>query len=478
MSQTTNQVLLLGGLDPSAGAGLLMDHQVIRNLGASVSAIPTCIAWQTHQNCWQIEETCLESMDRLWKEFENQGKFSVIKIGMLANVAQIKWLATKLEDFDGIVIFDPIMATSSQHKLADDSWLSALRDYLLSKVDILTPNHVELERLCAEATNSREQASATISQIYKLRVLAKGGHLNTSGAKVFDYWYSEDFQGYISTTKISHGARGTGCFLASAIAACISQGFDELDAVIFARSYLQLALKNSIKFGSHYVLSPSSTLIDELAHVEKSMSERSFAEVDRNLLRFYPVVDSYDWVERLISWGVKTIQLRIKELPENQLIEQLEKSIILARKHGIQLFINDYWRLAIELGAYGVHLGQEDLDEADLDAISNAGLRLGISTHSYSELAKALAINPSYLALGPIFHTTCKSMRFGPQGVDRLAEWVRLSAPPVVAIGGLKLEHAHFLKKYNIAGMALISDLTQAKDPKQRCLDWLAALQD
>ncbi len=137
------------------------------------------------------------------------------------------------------------------------------------------------------------------------------------------------------------------------------------------------------------------------------------------------------------------------------------------------MFINDHWQLAIEHGAYGVHLGQEDLQTADLPAIAKAGLHLGISTHSYFEAAKAKSYHPSYVALGPIFETTCKSMTFGPQGFDRISEWRGFFEQGLVAIGGLQLQHAQEVAKRGADGLALISDVLKASNPHQRVAEWL-----
>ena len=158
---------------------------------------------------------------------------------------------------------------------------------------------------------------------------------------------------------------------------------------------------------------------------------------------FYPVVDSVAWVERLTKLGVGTIQLRAKELDDGQALQIVSDALAVTRGTPTRLVVNDYWRAAIVAGARHLHLGQEDLVDADLNEIRKAGLTLGISTHDDEELATALAANPDYVALGPIFPTTLKSMRFAPQGIPKLAEWKkRIGNIPLVAIGGIKFEQA------------------------------------
>ncbi len=154
-------------------------------------------------------------------------------------------------------------------------------------------------------------------------------------------------------------------------------------------------------------------------------------------LGLYPVVDSVQWIERLLDAGVRTLQLRIKDRRDEEVEADVVAAIALGRRYNARLFINDYWRLAIKHQAYGVHLGQEDLQATDLSAIRAAGLRLGVSTHDDMEIDVALAARPSYIALGHVFPTQTKQMPSAPQGLEQLARHVeRLADYPTVAIGG------------------------------------------
>src|SRR4051812_17016412 len=190
--------------------------------------------------------------------------------------------------------------------------------------------------------------------------------------------------------------------------------------------------------------------------------------------RFYPVVDSVAWVARLTKLGVGTIQLRAKELDDAQALQIVSDALAATKGTGTKLVVNDYWRAAIVAGAKHLHLGQEDLGQADPGAIREAGLTLGISTHDDDELATALAAKPDYVALGPIFPTTLKSMRFAPQGIAKITEWKkRIGNIPLVAIGGIKLEHAADILAAGADSIAVVSDVTQAADPDARVRDWL-----
>jgi len=190
--------------------------------------------------------------------------------------------------------------------------------------------------------------------------------------------------------------------------------------------------------------------------------------------QFYPVVDSLDWLKRLTALGVGTVQIRAKDLDDTQARTLVREALAITRGTQTKLVVNDYWRAAIDEGAQHLHLGQEDLADADVKAIRNAGLTLGLSTHDEAELETALAHAPDYVALGPIFFTTLKAMRFQPQGVPKIAVWKkRVGDIPLVAIGGIKLEHADEIFASGADSIAVVSDVTQNSDPDARVKAWL-----
>ena len=189
---------------------------------------------------------------------------------------------------------------------------------------------------------------------------------------------------------------------------------------------------------------------------------------------FYPIVDSAAWVGRLVGTGVKFIQLRIKDATEAHLRRELHHAMTICRRSGAELVVNDHWEFAIDAGADWVHLGQTDLDEADVDAIRLHSIRLGISTHSHEELERALTFEPDYVALGPIFPTTLKPMPFGPQGLERIGEWKQLIGErPLVAIGGLDIERARQCLASGADSVAAVSDITLNADPEARAVAWM-----
>jgi thiamine-phosphate pyrophosphorylase len=191
---------------------------------------------------------------------------------------------------------------------------------------------------------------------------------------------------------------------------------------------------------------------------------------------FYPVLPSADWIARLLPCGVRLVQLRVKEEPADVVHREIDRARRLCAAAGATLVVNDYWREAIELGCGFVHLGQEDLDGADVPALRRADLRLGISTHDDGELDRALSVAPDYLALGPIYFTRLKAMRFEPQGLDRLAAWKQRIGPvPLVGIGGITLERAPGVFGAGADVVSAVTDITLHPDPEARTRAWIAA---
>ena len=192
------------------------------------------------------------------------------------------------------------------------------------------------------------------------------------------------------------------------------------------------------------------------------------------LPRFYPIFDSAAWLERALPLGVKLVQLRLKDRDDAALRAEIRAGLALARRHGAVLVVNDHWQIALDEGADWLHLGQEDLDSADIPAIRRAGLKLGLSTHDHAELDRALALAPEYVALGPVYPTILKQMKWHPQGLARVTEWKRLAGDvPLCAIGGLTPERGRACLDAGADLVAAVTDITLNADPEGRMRDWL-----
>jgi thiamine-phosphate pyrophosphorylase len=192
--------------------------------------------------------------------------------------------------------------------------------------------------------------------------------------------------------------------------------------------------------------------------------------------RFYPIFDSLPWLKRTLPLGVKLVQLRIKDTPEADILPIAQAAQSLCRQYGATLVLNDYWRVAIEAGCDWLHLGQEDLDTADLPAIRRAGIKLGVSTHDHAELDRALSFTPDYVALGPVYPTILKKMKWTQQGLERVTEWKGLIGDiPLIAIGGMSVERAAGAFAAGADVVSAVTDITLNPDPEGRTRAWLEA---
>ncbi|WKY58055.1 thiamine phosphate synthase [Vibrio sp. SNU_ST1] len=250
------------------------------------------------------------------------------------------------------------------------------------------------------------------------------------------------------------------------------------DALVLARATSNVSRGT---WPAHYQDFPIPILEDERLNISVGWANQgtslSFPELSKNSLGLYPVVDDVAWIERLLKLGINTVQLRIKNPKQADLEQQVARAIELGREHNAQVFINDYWQLALKHGAFGVHLGQEDIEESNLSQLSQAGIKIGLSTHGYYELLRIVQINPSYIALGHIFPTTTKQMPSKPQGLVRLSLYQQLidTIPyteklvgyPTVAIGGIDQSTAAQVWDCGVSSLAVVRAITLAEDPQK-----------
>jgi thiamine-phosphate pyrophosphorylase len=197
-----------------------------------------------------------------------------------------------------------------------------------------------------------------------------------------------------------------------------------------------------------------------------------------NIAPFYPIVDSAAWVQRLVRLGARLLQLRVKDQPDDVVRQQILAAKKICGRAGAQLIVNDYWQLALEESCDFVHLGQGDLDTADIQALRKSQVRIGISTHDHAELERALALQPDYVALGPIYPTLLKQMPWAPQGLERITEWKRrIGDLPLVAIGGLTVDRVPGVFAAGADSAAVVTDIVRNADPDQRTREWIEVVE-
>lgn len=193
------------------------------------------------------------------------------------------------------------------------------------------------------------------------------------------------------------------------------------------------------------------------------------------LPRFYQIIDEVKWLERFLPIGLELVQLRIKDKPPSFVRDQIKHAKTLCDAASCQLVINDYWEIALDEGCDFIHLGQEDLVAADLNAIKKQGIKFGLSTHDKAELQVAIDTDPAYIALGPVYHTILKAMKWKPQGVEKVGRWKqRLGDIPLVAIGGLNIERAPAVYNQGADSICVVTDVLLNPQPEQRLKAWLA----
>lgn len=478
----------IAGSDSSAGAGIQADIKTMQSLSVYCASVVTSVTAQNTQAVTDTFNLPPNLVQAQLNALRTDLSPNAIKIGMIGSSQIAKTVLQSLASVEAPIVYDPVMVSTSGDALIEDDAIAIIRSNFLPRAKLLTPNwseaHVLAERQIVTPAEGREseldEYTESLAQAILARgaksVLLKGGHL--SGPFVQDFWTDGTSKAWFTSPRqIVKHTHGTGCTLSSAIAAELAKGNDVLDAIVVAKAFVNLGLRSApnIGFGSG-PLSHADALFKEqdLPWITQTASAgRMRTEFQRDVsVGFYPVVPDSGWVERVAAAGAKTIQLRIKCKSSAEVESEIANSIEIARRYGCNLYINDFWELAIKHNAYGVHLGQEDILDVDIASLSAAQIRLGISTHCYSEVARALAFQPSYIAIGPIFPTTTKTMKFDPQGIDGLANWAKLLSFPLVAIGGITLENANDVLRAGAKGIAVVRDVVNDVDPDSRVRQW------
>ncbi|MDO6557771.1 thiamine phosphate synthase [Paraglaciecola chathamensis] len=525
-------VLTFSGSDSAGLAGMQMDIKVQHAFNIHCLSVLTAVTAQNNQQVLAVhavEQTMFDAQIKAVSAF----KPGAIKTGLIAQHAQAKSIIDAKQALGIPLICDPVGAATSGNPLiakgSEDSD-GHFTDVLLPHCTLITPNIPEAERLVGFSILSSQDiknAAKILLDKGASTVLIKGGHGPCAKRFSQDYYCSSTEQFWLENQWIdTQHTRGTGCALASAIASCIALGYCLKDAVVIAKMAITQGLidaKGLLSNPQGYIQSYMDTHDKGTGNYEESYEDthdkgavdiRSFPSAQLSLpslrdddggagcvephsflapvepfpdigdspLGLYPIVDRADWLETLLPLGVTTIQLRIKDLLDRRLEDEISRAVQIARRYSCRLFINDHWQLAIKHRAYGVHLGQEDLIATQSDAsnpiqqLRSAGLRLGISTHCHYEVARAHSFKPSYIAYGPVFATSSKDMPWVPQGLTGLDYWQNLLAYPLVAIGGINLERAQAIHALGVSGIAMISEITQADSPLEKTRALLAAL--
>lgn len=474
----------IAGSDCSGGAGIQADIHTAHALGVHACSVIAALTAQNSQKLTKIEFCSTELLSAQLEALSADLPPQAIKLGMIGSLDTLKSIMPFLERFAVPIVYDPVLFASVGGALHQGELRQFLLQHFLNKISVLTPNIPEAEWLLGRSIDSNtamELAAQELQALGPKVVLLKGGHAVNQQHDAQDYWTDGKNCGWLSSPRQNTPHRhGTGCTFSSAIAACLAKGYELNESLVLAKAYINQAIRlgqplghgrGAVGHGGWPSAQKDFPVVT--AHVNNHIEPMPFLSCGPEPLGFYPIVDSAQWVQRMLDCQVTTLQLRIKDLPKSQLIKEIKDSIALARQYQARLFINDYWQYALEYGAYGVHLGQEDIDTADCQSLQQAGLRLGISTHSYYEIARALAYKPSYIACGPIYHTNTKVMQAAPQGLQRLQAYCRMLDYPVVAIGGIKREQLDAVVRAGADGVAVITAISQATNPEEETAQWI-----
>ncbi|MDR7120676.1 thiamine phosphate synthase [Rheinheimera soli] len=486
----TTVIWSIAGSDNSAGAGIQADLKTSQSFSTPEQPLHLCtlVTAITAQHSSGVDSCMAVSVAMLHQQamaLLKDAKPTVIKIGLLVNKLQVLWLADFLQELrqqqtDLLVIYDPVAISSSGSRMADADLYQAVMQHLLPQLDLLTPNLPELEAFTKAAP-----AKQAVQQLFEFgvkAVLVKGGHNFDTQSCTDELFISPQFsfRGYpayshqisLRSPRQQHQFNhGTGCCFSSALAAALALGYALEDAFVVAKSYINQGLSQPVAITEcsgtlgHWGFPAKADYLPELLTEDLQPPAKSFAPL-KAPLGLYVIVPSVAELQRALAAGVKTLQLRIKSTDQVLLRQEIQQAIQLCQQHDIQLFINDHWQLALELGAYGVHLGQEDINSANLAALRQAGLRLGLSSHGFYKLLRAQQFQPSYLAIGAVFATQTKEMGGKLQGLQKLARYSALFPTiPLVAIGGIHEHNAQAVLACGIQHLAVVQAFAKAAEP-------------
>ncbi len=489
----------ISGSDCSGGAGIQADLKTAYALGLELCTLSTANTSQNNQYFEAMNPTDVHVLQEQLLVLLETTPPQVIKIGLLANNEQVSWLIDTLFALtqtyeDLVVVLDPVYKATVQDKPQAELSFSLLKQ-LYSIVDIITPNYDEALQLASYLDshwqdNPAEQVvlAQFLQAKFNASIIVKGGHISNKSGQKTDVCVQGTAVYQVTTNQVNtRFTHGTGCSFATAISCFLAKGLSLKDALVHAKAFIQKGLSLSegklhqygafqqpnfpIEKSYYPQVNPQNTL---------TLNQQPFATLCCEKPGLYPVVGTLEWLAKLLPLGLKIIQLRLKEIPIQKISGLVKQAVQLANKFDTRLFINDYWQAAVEHGAYGVHLGQEDLEalsETELNTLQASGIRLGLSSHGIFEYRLAAQYQPSYIAMGAIFPTQTKDMTGQIQGVQELAIVNALKEEiPLVAIGGITQQNITAVANTGVSSIAVVTAITLADDYTKAVKDLQASM--
>lgn len=480
----------VAGSDSGGGAGIQADLRAFDAFGVHGCTALAAITAQNSVAVKAVEAVSPAMLDAQLAALADDMPPVAIKTGLLGSAENMRvvarWVRQLRQRASLALVIDPVRRASTGAGFVGDDARQVLLDELLPLATAITPNRAEASWLLGGAPMSSaadvEAAAQALSALGPGTVLITGG--DEEGEDAVDCLLSPQARGWLALPRIdTPHHHGTGCTFASSMAAALGFGFCEADAAVLAKMATAHALEQGGPAGAgagpvraQRGFGEQPSALPQLRPFGQAHQALHFPPTGPEPMGLYAVVDSADWVARAAELGIRTVQLRIKQAPPEVLDHEVRQAVAHAEAHRLKLFINDHWALALKHRAYGVHLGQEDIETADLAALSAAGVRLGVSTHAPWEVARAKALNPSYFACGPVHATRTKDMPWVPQGERNLAWWCRVLPVPVVAIGGMDPGRAAVAIRCGADAVAVLSGITAARDPRGAVNELAAAI--
>ena len=485
-------VWTIAGSDSGAGAGIQADLKAFEAFGVHGCTVIAAVTAQNSRAVLQVEPVSAELLDAQLAALAQDMPARAIKTGLLGSVEGValmgRWVdalrdQAAVQGHSVALVVDPVLGATTGASFATPALIQACRQELLPRTSLITPNRAEAALLlgCPPLHDDAavERAARALVTLGAGAVVITGGDHLAAPGQARDYMLTPQAQGWLSVARVDTAHHhGTGCVFASTAAAALASGYVVADALVLAKMATTQALRHGYPAGQGAgPVCPQPDFAQHIANLPMLSAgpvdfhaAAAFPALTAAALGVYSVVDSAAWVQRVLDAGIRTVQLRIKDPQEPALESEIAAAIAVARGvAGAQLFINDHWALALKHGAYGVHVGQEDLPQVDIAALRAAGVRLGVSSHSYWEVACAHAVRPSYIACGPIFATQSKDMPWIPQGLHNLRYWAALLDVPVVGIAGIKADNIAEVAAQGVASAAVITAITDAEQPAQAC---------
>ena len=456
----------IAGTDSAGGAGIAADQRAADACGVHLCTVVAAVTAQNSLGVRLVEAMSVDLIDAQMAALETDLRPAVVKTGLLGGAAQVAcvagWIDRLRQRGPVALVVDPVLGASTGASFADAETLAAYRHWLLPRATLLTPNRDEAARLAGVEGHDVPALAARLRSMGAAAVCITGGDHAPHGGLATDWIDTPQATGWLALPRIDTAhTHGTGCTFASAAAAAMARGFVCADALVLAKMATAQALRSGAAAGRG---AGAVRAVGGFAGDASLLPQLSWSATPRfapfgataspapSPLGLYAIVDCAVRVAQVVAAGVRTVQLRIKTPVEGAGVDmdadwpdwvrgEITEAIACCQAAGALLFVNDHHALALELGAPGVHLGQEDLlalGDAERAAFSAPGAPvLGVSSHSLWELARARSLAPRYIACGPVWPTLTKAMPWHPQGLGNLAWWAAMAGAPVVAIGGI-----------------------------------------